>query len=261
MGAKLDLKGQRFGRLTVLEEGKHTQSGIYWKCRCDCGTVKEVRGRELKKGLIKSCGCGLAWNKSDLKGHRFGRLVAIEECGRSKQGSVLWKCQCDCGNTSLARASALKSGHIQSCGCATKEAVTKHGMRRTRLYGIWSHMVDRCTNPNSTVADRYFDRGIKMCAEWRDSFEAFRDWALANGYSDKLSIDRINNNGNYEPSNCRWATVKEQGRNKRNNVMLTCNGETHCLAEWAEMTNQPRSRLNNRLRRGWSDTEIILGRI
>lgn len=259
MGAKLDLRGQRFGRLTVLEEGKHTQSGIYWKCRCECGNIKEVRGRELRNGLIKTCGCGLAWNKLDLKGKRFGRLVALEECGRAN-GLVLWKCQCDCGNTSFVRASALKSGHIQSCGCATKEAVTKHGGKRTKLYRTWCSMIERCENPRATSADRYIERGIKVCDEWRNSFEAFRDWALANGYADELSIDRIDNNGNYEPDNCRWATRVEQGRNKRNNVMLTCNGETHCLAEWAEITKQPRSRLNNRLRRGWNDTEIILGR-
>lgn len=260
MGKKQDLTGKRFGSLTVIEEGHKTSSGIYWKCKCDCGNLTEVRGGHLRQGKIKSCGCGLAWNKLDLKGKRFGRLTVIDEAGRANN-QVLWKCRCDCGKISFARGSALKSGAIKSCGCGKKEAVTKHGMRKTRLYKIWSNMVMRCEVPNSSSADRYYDRGIKICSEWRNSFEIFRDWAFASGYADNLTIDRIDNDGNYEPSNCRWATATEQGRNKRNNVLLTCNGETRCMAEWAEVTNQPRSRLNNRYRRGWSDSEIVFGRM
>lgn len=260
MGKKEDLIGRRFGRLTVIAEAYKTQSGIYWKCKCDCGNYTNVRASILKHGKTKSCGCGMGWNKLDLKGKRFGRLVALEEVGRSSEGQVLWKCQCDCGNTSLVRATALRSGHIRSCGCASQEAVTKHGMSKTRLHRIWCLITDRCENPHNGSWDNYGGRGIKVCSEWRNSFEAFRDWSLANGYQDDLSIDRINNDGDYEPNNCRWATVKEQSRNRRSNVILTYNGESHCMVEWAEILKVPRQRLANRYRRGWSTQEILFGR-
>ena len=198
--------------------------------------------------------------KIDLTGQRFGRWLVLAETDRRICGNVGWLCKCDCGTIKTVSALGLRSGGSTSCGCYNREITTKHGMGRTRLHGIWCKMRDRCQNPHSASADRYFDRGIKICDEWANSFEAFRDWALANGYSDELSIDRIDNNGNYEPSNCRWATLTEQGRNKRNNVMLTCNEETHCLTEWAEITHQPMHRLSQRHFRGWSDEEIIFGR-
>lgn len=197
--------------------------------------------------------------KLDLTGQRFGKLTVLEECGR-KNGSVVWRCKCDCGNEVSVRANSLRKGKTMSCGCYNRDIITKHGMGRTRLHGIWSNMRHRCGNSQAINADRYIERGIKVCKEWANSFEAFAEWALANGYRDDLSIDRIDNNGNYEPSNCRWVTVKEQGRNKRNNVLITHNGETHCLSEWAEITNQPQGRLRMRYHRGWSDEEILLGR-
>lgn len=197
--------------------------------------------------------------KLDLTGKRFGRLTVIEESGR-KNGGVVWRCKCDCGNEVCVRSNTLRRGRTVSCGCYNRERATKHGMGRTRLHGIWSNIRYRCGNLNNSRASDYGGRGIKVCDEWANSFEAFRDWALANGYRDDLTIDRIDVNGDYEPSNCRWATLREQGRNKRNNVWLTCNGETHILTDWAKLTNQPKSRLWKRKRLGWSDREIILGR-
>lgn len=198
--------------------------------------------------------------KIDLRGQRFGRLTVIRESKERLNGGVTWLCRCDCGNEVVVRSNGLRRGRTLSCGCYNHDVITKHGMGRTRLHGIWCKMRHRCQNPNSKNADRYYDRGIRVCDEWANDFNAFAEWALANGYSDELSIDRIDNNGNYEPNNCRWATLKEQGRNKRNNVMLTYNGETHCMAEWAEITDQPRTRLQRRYGRGWSDEEIIFGR-
>lgn len=198
--------------------------------------------------------------KVDLTGRRFGRWLVLEETDERKCGSVMWLCKCDCGTIKTVSSNSLLTGKSLSCGCYNKDVNTKHGMGRTRLHGIWSNIRYRCQNPNSIGAKNYIGRGIKVCDEWANSFEAFAEWALANGYRDDLTIDRIDNDGNYEPSNCRWATVKEQGRNKRNNIWLTCGGETHILSEWARITNQPRTRLTRRYHLGWSDEEIILGR-
>ena len=198
--------------------------------------------------------------KKDLKGQRFGRWLVLEETDERRHGNVMWLCKCDCGTVRTVSAHSLLKGKTLSCGCYNKDVITKHGMGRTRLHGIWSKMRYRCENLDSPRAMDYVGRGIKVCEEWSNSFEAFAEWALANGYRDDLSIDRIDNDGNYEPSNCRWATLEEQGRNKRNNVWLTCNGETHTLSDWARITNQPRTRLQRRRSLGWNDREIVLGR-
>ena len=199
--------------------------------------------------------------KEDLTGRRFGRWLVLKETDERKCGNVMWLCKCDCGTIKTVSSNSLKKGKSLSCGCYNKDIITKHGMGRTRLHGIWGNIRYRCGNEKSIGAKNYINRGIKVCEEWANSFEAFAEWALANGYTDELTIDRIDNNGNYTPDNCRWTTAKEQGRNKRNNVHLTYNGETHCLSEWAEITNQPYTRLHQRYSRGWNTKEILLGRV
>lgn len=128
----------------------------------------------------------------------------------------------------------------------------KHGLRHTRLYGIWLQMKNRCNNEKTARYKDYGARGITVCDEWCNDFKAFYDWSMANGYSDDLTIDRINNDGNYEPSNCRWITIKQQSRNTRHNTLLTLNGEAHCLIEWSEITGITKSCIQDRLRYGWS---------
>lgn len=179
-------------------------------------------------------------NKLDLKGKRFGKLVAIREVGRTTTKMVLWECQCDCGNIVNVRSVCLKNGHTTSCGCKTIEATIqrnlKHGESSTRLYKIWRGILRRTvdckpTNPNWA---KYAGRGISVCDEWKNSYEAFRDWSLSHGYSDALSIDRIDCNGNYEPNNCRWANDLVQANNRRNSVYVDFEGERKTISQWSK---------------------------
>lgn len=149
----------------------------------------------------------------DLTGKRFGKLVVLERVKRSRKTE--WRCKCDCGNETIVQAANLKNGHIRSCGCMISESNTKHGKWNTRIYRIYHSMKQRCNNPNSAHYEYYGGRGIKVCSEWQDDFQTFYDWAMSHGYSDDLSIDRIDVNGNYEPSNCRWATKTTQSFNRK----------------------------------------------
>ena len=128
----------------------------------------------------------------------------------------------------------------------------KHGLKKTRLYGIWLQIKNRCFNSNTGRYKDYGGRGITMCEEWRNNFQTFYDWSMSHGYSDELTIDRIDNNGNYEPSNCRWVTVKIQNRNARSNHLITYKGETHCITDWADITGLSRACICNRIKYGWS---------
>lgn len=178
----------------------------------------------------------------DLTGMKFGRLTVLREDGRSNDGHVKWLCQCECGNTVSVISRDLKRGQ-QSCGCyraiKNREMRVTHGKSNTRLYKIWRGMRDRCHNCKNHDYKNYGGRGIKICDEWYDDFQTFYSWAINNGYCDELSIDRINVNGHYEPSNCRWVTQKQQANNTRVNVYLTHNGKTQSMKMWAEELRVP----------------------
>lgn len=198
-------------------------------------------------------------NFIDLTGQKFGRLTVIDRApNRGNRGHrVAWNCVCACGNSIIALGYELRTGHTASCGCLQRErtgnANRKHGDSSTRLNRIWRGIKSRCDNPHDTIFHRYGGRGITICPEWRDSFEAFRKWALSHGYNDSLTIDRIDVNGPYCPENCRWASYAEQAVNKRNNVVY----KGKSLSEWAKELHVEAWVFRNRLRRGWPIEEAI----
>ena len=180
---------------------------------------------------------------NDLTGKKFGKLevIGVHDTGSRK---TYYVCQCDCGNVKVVRADALISGATKSCGCIKKEqdkinltANHKHKMSGTRIYETWQDMKRRCYNKQNARYDRYGGRGITVCDEWLNNFQSFYDWAISNGYSDDLTIDRIDNDGNYEPSNCRWSTAKEQCNNRGSNINITIGNATKSLMCWCEIFN------------------------
>ena len=195
----------------------------------------------------------------DLTGQKFGRLEVISQ-EPSKNGRAMWLCKCDCGSVAVVMGKLLRNGGTKSCGCFREENRSnlnkKHAQYKTRLYHIWQHMKARCNNEHNRKFPAYGGRGIRVCEEWSE-FLPFYEWAIANGYSDNLTIDRIDNNGNYEPSNCRWATNKEQQNNTRKNRLVSHNGEVFTVAQLAEKYGIKKATLWARAIRGVTGNELV----
>ncbi len=192
----------------------------------------------------------------DLSGKVFGYWTVVARAENNEYGSSQWLCRCECGAERVIRAQGLKNGTTKSCGCHKNDYNRIHGGKGTRLYECWRHMRYRCENPNNQAYKDYGGRGISVCEDWHD-FAKFRQWALANGYDDSLTIDRINVNGNYEPSNCRWAGSKEQMNNRRNTKHYEMDGKCLTMSEWSQLTGIPRATIYNRMKAGCTFIEAI----
>lgn len=205
------------------------------------------------------------FKKVDLAGERFGRLTVLYETGERKHRKIIWHCKCDCGNEVDVISACLLSRHTTSCGCFHRERLmernTKHGMscrgKTYSLYGVWQGMLNRCRNFNTSHYHCYGGRGIIVCNEWQE-FIPFYDWAMANGYQEGLEIDRVDVNGNYEPSNCRWVTHQKNSRNRRDTARIEWQNELWALCDLADRYGINRKVLYDRIFRYHWDIERAL---
>lgn len=192
----------------------------------------------------------------DLKGKRFGILYVIAFKGCDKYGHATWECICDCGSKKIISSSSLKRG-CKSCGCIRRdkliERTTTHGNSKSRLYKTWKNMKTRCLNSNNYKYKSYGARGICICDEWANSFESFLTWALSNGYNDKLTIERIDVNGNYEPRNCKWIEPEKQALNRTNTKKVIFEGKEMSVKELSLISGVSESAIYKHLRRGMID--------
>lgn len=228
---------------------------MHYLCICECGNEVNVRQDKLKNKITRSCGC---LRKVDLTGKVFGRLTVVRGVARNKRG--YYHCNCSCGNKTLVRGDSLQSGLTKSCGCWQYEnglLSETHGKSHTRIYNIYQKMKERCYNPKNERYERYGGRGIIVCDQWLDDFMNFYNWAEKNGYKETLSIDRINNDGNYKPSNCRWATDSEQANNRNNNVIINYKGKEYTRAELSRFLNIDYELIRRRLGSGYSVGDIV----
>ena len=196
----------------------------------------------------------------DLSGERFDRLFVVMRANDRKLNDGTsrraWLCKCDCGNEVIVTTAELRSGDTKSCGCLKRELdcerATTHGYHGTHIHNVWCAMRRRCRNSTGKSAKYYHDRGISVCPEWDNDFLNFYEWSLSNGYSEGLTIDRIDVNGGYEPGNCRWVSMKTQANNRSNSRNISFRGEMHTLQEWSEICGIPYTTLYMRFRNGWS---------
>lgn len=274
MGIFVDLSGHRFVKLVVVERVENHitsggQSKVMYKCRCDCGKEFVATAGKLKSGTTTHCPDCVSYDYEDFTGRKIGKLKVLERVGYTGKNNdrIAWKCRCDCGKIIVKSSGDLKRKNVKMlhCGCLRGMTVkhghmVKHEKSKTRLYKIYNGMKSRCYCENFTDYQDYGGRGIYMSDEWlgENGFENFYKWAVNNGYSRELSIDRIDVNGNYEPSNCRWADDIMQANNKRNNHYLVYDGRKQTIAQWAREYGMSYSMLCNRIRRGWSIEDALL---
>lgn len=264
MGKLVDLTGIKFGMLTVNKRVENQGKHPMWACTCECGKLATVRADNLKKATVPHCGCQKnhdAPNFIDITNQIFDRLTVLHRVENNIDGDAMWLCECSCGSTRIVKGGSLRSKTTRSCGCLFEEirsggTATTHGQSQTSEYSVWSAMKQRCNNENIAHYDNYGGRGISVCNRWNVSFETFIS-DMGRRPSRSHTIERIDNNGNYEPSNCKWATYAEQNRNKRDNVYVTINGKTMVAEDWGKQHGLPRSIVSNRIKIGMTHEEAV----
>jgi len=258
---RIDLTGQKFGRLTVIKYVGSAKGGALWECKCECGGMKKVESYSLRSGNTQSCGClhreylqKRTSLDTDFTGKQIGKLTVVELAG-IKNGVHFWTCKCECGNDIELRGVNLAKGLTKSCGCSNPVGKRTHGLASTPIYNVWNTMKSRCQNEGHINYENYGGRGITFCHKWR-TFEGFHE-DMGSEYKEGLTLERIDPNGNYEPSNCKWATTVEQGNNKTNNHVLTIFGEELTLSEASQKYNIPYDTLKRRIYKGWTHEEAV----
>jgi hypothetical protein len=204
----------------------------------------------------------------NLVGQKFGRLTVLDRDISASSGAghhVKFICICDCGNKVSVSGTNLRRGISKSCGCLRGDSIKQrnvtHCLTGTRLHKIWIGMKERCYTTHFAAYQHYGGRGIKVCDEWKDDFQAFYDWAMSNEYDDTKSIDRIDSDGNYEPSNCRWVTYSIQNKNKRTSKLITFQGKTQNLVDWERETGIDHRTIDARLKYGWSIEDALTRKV
>ena len=244
---KISYIGNKYGQLTVLDDYYEPKKKCrMFKCKCDCGNVCVIRRYEVLNGKKTHCGnrIHISCSKNDNKkyiGEKYGELTVVDFEYDTNEQVFSWVCRCSCGGIRVVKPYRLRNGSVTMCKDCAKKAMSEnnktHGLSYTRLYSIWGGIKERCNNSNSAAYKYYGERGISICEEWRNDFTSFYEWSMNNGYEEGLTIDRIDNDGNYEPSNCRWTTMSVQANNKRKvkpRIYLTIDGINKPLKEWGE---------------------------
>ena len=294
LGMRKDYTGKRYGRLTAVEYVGKTGHAAKWKFICDCGNEVIKRIDKVAKLQNASCGCyyedylqtlhenklkreaekqaikdALKCDKKmktklyrDLTGEKHGHLFVFEKLTDGYGPEIEYNCLCECGNEVIKTQKYLTdTTNMLSCGCTRKYKRSEFIRAHDRIADIYRGMIERCYNPNCPGYEYYGARGIKVCSWWldkNDGLERFIRWSLKHGYQDDLSIDRINVDGNYEPSNCRWIPMSEQAKNTRRNHFLTAHWKTQTMSDWARETGINVDVIKDRVNRlNWSDEEAV----
>lgn len=268
--------GDRFGSWTVIKEAKpkivitktRNLSKRVIECQCECGVVKLVELVGLISGRTKSCGCSMKKPRKRIPvipGTKINKLTIIQEVPKKGQDRRVL-CECECGTIKEMPFLKLNKGETISCGCYCREEARKpklnkrsenHPYMNTRLYSIWCGIRRRCYSQKSHAYKWYGAKGVRMCKEWEQRFLNFYEWAIANGYSDNLSIERIDSAKNYEPSNCKWIPLSQQNSNKRISRYIEYRGEKMSIKYASEKFGIPYVTIIGRLNKGWSGNEVI----
>lgn len=256
------LIGKVVNHVTILEVDNNKPHGkgveVRFLCKCDCGNIFSCAKSNLVHERVYSCGCKkrLQYN---IIGERFGKLTVIEKIGLSNHMELLWKCKCDCGNEVIVNSYSLRKGTTRSCGCLCFESRGNHLLPNwNKIHYARTNMLTRCYNEKYSLYHRYGGRGISVCEEWKNDSMAFYDWSIRNGFSEELTLDRVNNDGNYDPHNCRWVTMQVQSNNRHTNRILTRDGESHTMAEWSRILNTSYSKIQTHIYSGkdFQDYEV-----